>query len=75
MGSTLKALRERAGLTQAQLAQRAGVPLGSVRSYEQAVRTPLLDTAARLAVALGVSIDVLAGLAEAPAPKRKGGKS
>jgi transcriptional regulator with XRE-family HTH domain len=70
MGTRLKGLRESAGLTQAELARRAGVPLGSLRSYEQSVRTPLLDQAAKLAVALGVSLDVLAGIA----PRRKKGK-
>jgi transcriptional regulator with XRE-family HTH domain len=64
MGTRLKGLREDRGLTQTQLADRAGVPLGSLRNYEQGHRTPLLDQAAKLAVALGVSLDVLAGIKE-----------
>jgi transcriptional regulator with XRE-family HTH domain len=74
MGKRLKALREAAGLTQARLARRSGVPLGSVRGYEQGVRTPGLDQAAKLARALGVSLDELAGLPRATAPKMKGNK-
>lgn len=78
MGDTLKALRRGRGLTQAQLAECSGVPLGSLRNYEQGHRTPLLDQAARLAKALGVSIDAIAPEVDLPAPpapkrrKRKG---
>jgi transcriptional regulator with XRE-family HTH domain len=71
MGTRLKTLRERRGLTQVELAARSGVPLGSVRNYEQGHRTPLLDQAARLAAALGVSIDELAG--PVTAKHKKGG--
>jgi transcriptional regulator with XRE-family HTH domain len=59
-GQRLKELRERAGLTQAQLAERSGVPLGTIRDYEQVKRSPLLPTAVSLAKALGVSIEVFA---------------
>lgn len=60
MGKRLKRLRDEAGLSQEQLAQRAGVPVGSLRNYEQDRRVPRLDAAARLAKVLAVSLDTLA---------------
>jgi transcriptional regulator with XRE-family HTH domain len=71
-------MREAAGLSQAQLAKRAGVPLRTYQEWEYARRTPLLSAAVKLAAALGVSVDELACVIEWPAPKRgrkpKGGK-
>jgi transcriptional regulator with XRE-family HTH domain len=55
-GQKLKTLREAAGMTQAGLSTASGVPLGTIRDYEQVKRDPLLPTANRLASALGVSI-------------------
>jgi transcriptional regulator with XRE-family HTH domain len=56
----LRELRERAGLTQSQLAQASGVPLGSIRNYEQGQREPYWSVAFRLAAALGVSVEAFA---------------
>jgi transcriptional regulator with XRE-family HTH domain len=53
----LRELREEAGLTQAALAERSGLPLGSVRGYEQGQREPLWTVIYRLADALGVSCE------------------
>jgi len=50
----LKDLRARANLTQAQLAKTSGVSLGGIRDLEQGNRRPLLETAVKLAAALGV---------------------
>ena len=50
----LKQLRESSGLTQAGLAQRAGLSLGIVRDYEQGRKEPALRSAFKLAEALGV---------------------
>ena len=81
MGERLQRLRLAANLSQAELARRAKVPIGTLRNWEQDRRVPLLDTAVRVAQALGVSLDVLAGLGPEPAPpaepsgeKRKGRK-
>jgi transcriptional regulator with XRE-family HTH domain len=78
MGGRLQRLRKAAGLSQSQLAQAAAVPIGSLRNWEQDRRMPLLDTAARVASALGVSLDELAGQAapppEPPPPQAKAGK-
>jgi transcriptional regulator with XRE-family HTH domain len=71
MGERFKALREAAGLSQTQLARAADVPVGSLRQWEQGRRTPLLDAAARIATALGVSLDELAGIETPPKPTRK----
>jgi transcriptional regulator with XRE-family HTH domain len=70
MADRLKALREGAGFSQSQLARKAGVPVGSLRGWEQARRTMLFDTAVKLADALECSLDALAGRV---APKKRGG--
>jgi transcriptional regulator with XRE-family HTH domain len=70
MGKRFKRLREAAGLSQSQLARAADVPVGSLRHWEQGRRTPLLDAAARIALALKVSLDDLAGIA---LERKKGG--
>jgi transcriptional regulator with XRE-family HTH domain len=77
MGERLQRLRKAAGMSQSQLARAAAVPLGSLKNWEQDRRVPLLDTAARVASALRVSLDELAGRAAPPpapppAPKKRG---
>jgi transcriptional regulator with XRE-family HTH domain len=72
MGTRLKKLRNERGLSQAQLAKLAGVPKGTLLQWEYGLRTPKLDAAAKLADALDVSLDELAGR-ERPARKPKGG--
>ncbi len=52
----LKELREASGLTQKQLAERAGVALRTVSSLEQALYEPVWSTALALAQALGVEL-------------------
>jgi transcriptional regulator with XRE-family HTH domain len=61
MAENLKALRERAGMTQTELADRAGVSVGTLRCWEQARRTMLFEAAVKVADALGVTLDRLAG--------------
>jgi transcriptional regulator with XRE-family HTH domain len=68
MAKRLKALRQGAGLTQVGLAKAAGVPVRSYQQWEQGKRTPLFDAAVRVADALGVTLDELAGR------KPKGGR-
>jgi transcriptional regulator with XRE-family HTH domain len=53
--------REAAGLSQRQLAERAGIPPRALRSIEKAGRTPKLTTLWRLADALGVEIRLKPG--------------
>jgi len=53
----LKELREAAGLTQGTLAELAGLSKGGVANLEQGIRKPSLETAQKLATALGVSCE------------------
>src|SRR5947209_183999 len=70
----LKELREAAGLTQDQLAERAGLYKFSVAKLEQGIREPTWTTVLTLAKVLGVSVSAFAAEGEsvaeghAPAP-------
>jgi transcriptional regulator with XRE-family HTH domain len=55
----LRLLREGRGLTQDALAKRLGVATSTVARWEHAGRTPRPMNAARLASALGISVDDL----------------
>jgi transcriptional regulator with XRE-family HTH domain len=60
LGRRVKRLRERAGMTQHELADRSGVSRTTIANLETGVRPSLLvDNAVRLADALGVSLDLL----------------
>jgi transcriptional regulator with XRE-family HTH domain len=72
MGKRFKQLREAAGLSQTALANLCGVPLRSYQQWEQGRRTPLLDAAAKVAEALDVSLDDLAGIGHPPRRRTKG---
>lgn len=69
----LKELRERAGMTQAQLAKACEIPLGTLRDYEQGTRRsdPSLRIAAKLATTLGVSLDLFAECVSVEAEARR----
>jgi transcriptional regulator with XRE-family HTH domain len=63
------------GWTQQQLAEAAGVTLGTVSDLERGAREPRPGTMARIARALGVRIpDIDEFAAERPAPERAGGE-
>lgn len=64
MGERLKRLRTAKGFSQPQLAEAAGVSVSAVRNWEQDRRLPLLAIAIRVADALEVSLDELAGREE-----------
>ncbi len=67
LGKRLLVLRQRQSLTQEGLARRAGLSKAIVQSLEQGLRQdPKVSTLVRLAGALGVSLDVLAGLDSRP---------
>jgi transcriptional regulator with XRE-family HTH domain len=80
IGRQLQKLRQAAGISQPDLAQAAGIPVGTLRGLEQGRRIPRLDTAGKLAHALGISLDALLGDGDKGAParpapaKRKRGK-
>jgi len=73
----LRELRKQAGITQAELAERAGIPLPSLRGHEQGQRIPSWASVVKLAHALQVSTDAFADCDEVkieeekPAPKRR----
>jgi transcriptional regulator with XRE-family HTH domain len=76
----LRQLREERGLTQAGLAEASGLPLGSIRNYEQGQREPYWGVVFKLADALGVSCDkfrncVPGGVEEEAAPKSRKSKA
>ncbi len=58
-GATLQSLRERMGLSQGQLAERAGVSVDSIQNWEQDRTRPRLEALPKLAKALGVALDEL----------------
>ena len=60
-GDVLRRLRQEAGLSQAGLAAAAGIHLRQIHRYESGEQQPALDVAHRLAGALGVTLDELAG--------------
>lgn len=65
----LKALREARGLTQEQLSELSGVNRASIARYETSVRVSMtIDTAKRLAGALGCTVSALLG--EKPTDQR-----
>jgi transcriptional regulator with XRE-family HTH domain len=56
--SLIRQARERAGLTQQELATRAGVPQSTVSVYERGIRVPTLPTLERLLRAAGFTVEV-----------------
>jgi transcriptional regulator with XRE-family HTH domain len=72
--SNLQRLRAAKEWTQAELAERSGVPLRTIQNYEgghRGIRSgPRMDALKKLAGALGVTIDAL--LADEPPAKPRG---
>jgi transcriptional regulator with XRE-family HTH domain len=71
MGTRLKRLRETAGLSQVKLAALINVSPRALQNWEYGKRTFDFESAVKLASALGVSLDDLAGIGEGE-PKRRG---
>lgn len=59
--SAMKEARKKSGLTQTQAAQASGIPLGTLRRWEQGVNQPDIDSMILLADLYGVSVDELLG--------------
>ena len=59
-GEALRRLREKAGLTQAALADKSGIPIRTIQGWEQDYRSPVSGDFFKLSSALGVSADVFA---------------
>ena len=59
LGNRVREVRVRAGLTQAQLADRIDISHEFLSRLERGIKTPSLETAGRIAVALGVAMPEL----------------
>lgn len=55
-GRTLRELRRRASLTQAEVARRVGIPSTVLSAYECGRRQPSLETAGRIIDAIGFDV-------------------
>src|SRR5215207_6569047 len=62
LGEIIARRRHAVGLSQSALASAAGVHMRQIRRYESGEQQPVLAVAVRLAAALGVTVDELAGL-------------
>jgi transcriptional regulator with XRE-family HTH domain len=60
-GEIIRRLRQEAGMSQAGLAAAVGINTRQINRYESGEQQPALGVAQRLAVALGVTLDQLAG--------------
>jgi transcriptional regulator with XRE-family HTH domain len=70
-GQRLQELRKAAGLSQTELAARSATAIDTFRKWEQGRTLPSIEAAARLATALGVSLDQLGGTGGAAGPATK----
>lgn len=61
-GKTLKMLRQNAGLTQKQLAERLWLSKATVSYYEQSIRYPSPEVLVKLSKVFHVSTDFLLGI-------------
>lgn len=58
----LRVKRAEANISQEELAKRSGVSVDAIRSYERQMSLPLLETAYKLAEALGCTVNDLCGI-------------
>ena len=65
LGEVIRRRSKALGLTQRALAELVGIDVRQIRRYESGEQQPVLAAAVRLAAALGVTLDELAGLAGA----------
>jgi len=64
LGKAIRQLREKRGVTQGTLAERANLTGRSLSAIETGKANPTWATASDIAAALGVSVSTLASLAE-----------
>lgn len=67
----MKDARNRAKLTQAQASEASGIPLGTLRRWEQGVNEPPIEAIVQLADLYGVSTDELLGSGYADAGREQ----
>jgi transcriptional regulator with XRE-family HTH domain len=58
-GDLIRRVRRESGLSQAELARRAGMPRSVLSAYEHAHRQPAVAALARIAAAGGLKLDVV----------------
>lgn len=58
----LRVKRAETNMSQEELAKRSGVSVDAIRSYERQMSLPLLETAYKLAEALGCTVNDLCGI-------------
>ena len=61
LGKTIQALREQKGMSQKELAKRAGVSTGAIGNYEAGLRRPKFETIEALADIFNVPLGLLIG--------------
>ena len=71
IGRAVRQLRTAAGLTQAELAERAGIAFETVSRVESGREPPSLRTAISLSDAIDVSLDAVVGRVPTPAVRRE----
>ncbi len=57
-GELIEKIRRESGLSQAELARRAGLPRSVVNAYERGTRQPGVDSLARIAAVAGMELQV-----------------
>lgn len=73
-GAQLAALRQAAGLSQAELARAIGVPQQNVAFWELSDKPPRSDALPKLAHVLGVKVEALLSPSTPPGARRSGPK-
>jgi len=73
-GKRLKQLREAAGLSQRQLAERVGVIHSNIHYWESSSKLPRADLLLPISKCLGVAVEVLLGEVKPLKGKAPGGK-
>lgn len=68
IGAELRRLRRQAGLSQAELAARAGVRRATISELETGERLPMVETLERIAAVLGVPAVLIIAAAAGPMP-------
>lgn len=58
-GELIRKARKKAGLTQAQLAEKLNIPYQSISQWERGLRRPKLDTLYKISAALGTNVESL----------------
>lgn len=65
-GERIRIAREALGWTQAVVAEKLGITIGTLSGYERNYRQPNLDMLRKLVTVLGVSADFILGLTDNP---------